>query len=106
MLCRPVFHVPLGRNLYSSLILLRQAVPEVVRQVLESQLTSILAGHSVDAFHDAYAAQYGSVSLRHRAAAAEAGAALRPQEKAAVTKWLLDGEGPVGAYATDAVMRN
>lgn len=72
-------------------------VPEVVREVLESQLASILRGHTLDAFHDVFAAEMGATSLRHRAAAAEMGAALRPQQKAADIRWLLDGDGPVGA---------
>ena len=72
------------------------AVPAVVREVLESQLASILAGHTLDAFHDVYAAVYSNASLRHRAAAAEAGASLRPQQQSADVRWLLEGEGPIG----------
>ncbi len=73
----------------------------MVRGVLTAQLDAILGGRSIEAYHEAYAAEYSSRSLRHAAAAAEATALLRPDARDAAVQGLLRDASPASAaFAT------
>ena len=69
----------------------------MVRDVLTAQLDAVLGGRSIEAYHDAYAAEHSSRSLRHAAAAAEATALLRPDERDAAVQGLLQDASPARA---------
>lgn len=78
----------------SSHLWLVQAAPEVVQDVISSELKAILGADTLAAYQARYLQQHSRNSLLHLAAAAEAGALLDPSQAAASAQLILDGAPP------------
>lgn len=81
-------------GLDSSCLWLVQAAPEVVQEVISSELEAILEGDTLAAYQARWLQQHSRTSLLHLAAAAEAGALLDPSKATASAQLILDGVLP------------
>jgi hypothetical protein len=68
-----------------------QAGPEVVQQVISSQLQRILGDQELPAYQARYLEEHSRTSLLHLAAAAEAGALLDPSQRQHSAQLILSG---------------